>query len=183
MVFPHPIQEKQMKRLVLLLGFLAPVAGYAIETVDEVDLERYAGRWYQIARNPTWFEPRNCVCAQQTLTLRDDGDVDVYNSCRVRTPRGGLQDISGTASVVDTDSNAKLSVDFGMPWKGTYWIIGLDSDYRWAAVTDRRGRTLYILSKTPTLSDDLYEAAVAAAAKEVNTDRLLETDHTGCRYP
>jgi apolipoprotein D and lipocalin family protein len=171
-------------KLFVFLAVLFPLhPTFAIQTVDHVDVSQYVGRWYQISRNPTFFEPSNCVCAQQTLTLLEDGPIGVYNSCNEGEPQGPLNDIRGTATVEDETTNSKLIVDFNLPFKGSYWIIGVASDYHWAAVTDKDGRTLYILSKTPTLSEDSYKEALAAASAQVSVDRLVTTDHTNCIYP
>lgn len=150
-----------------------------VQTVTFVDLGRYAGTWYQIARNPLIFE-WGCECSRQILTPKEDGDVDVYNTCNFRSPQGSLREIRGTARVVDAQTNAKLEVDFGLPWKGDYWVIGLDPEYRWAVVTDSRKWSLYILSKTPTLEAELMEAALKTAAEQVDTSRLHMTNQQGC---
>ncbi len=155
----------------------------AMETVDYVDPVQFAGRWYQIARNPIIFEPRNCVCAQQTLTLQDDGVLGVYNSCNVRSPEGRLREISGEAINQDPNTNAKFKVDFGVGRKGDYWIIGLAADYSWAVISEPRRRALYILSKTPFLKNELYQEALATASKQISTEKLLTTSHVDCKYP
>lgn len=171
-------------RLILLFGLvMGCFTAQALETVDYVDVNQYLGRWYQISRKPLWFEPRNCMCTQQTLTLLEDGVVGVYNSCNEGAPDGKLREISGTATNDDPETNAKFTVDFNQPFKGSYWIIGLDPQYRWAVVSDKNEYSLYILSKTPTLSQELYDAALAKAAEQLDTDVLLDTDHTGCSYP
>jgi apolipoprotein D and lipocalin family protein len=175
---------KSLVRIPLCLSVLIfSGLAFAAETVPYVDVQKYIGRWYQIARNPMWFEPRNCVCAQQTLSLQDDGVLGVYNSCNDGSPQGPLNDIRGTATNDDPTANAKFTVDFGQPFKGSYWIIGLDADYRWAVVTDKWELSLYILSKTPELAPELYEAALASAASQVKTSNLLTTSHVGCSYP
>ena len=176
----------------LILIFVSLPAGAAgpmdrhdedLRTVPFVDVARYLGRWYQISRNPLPFEPLDCACTQQTLGLQNDGKVSVYNSCRDGGPNGELRDIRGTATNDDTSTNARYTVDFGLPFTGQYWIIGLDADYRWAVVSDPDRRSLYILSKTPTLADDLYQAAVAKAAEQTSTRHLRRTSHEGCSYP
>ncbi len=172
-----------MKLLATLCFLLSATQAFAAETVSFVDLDQYAGRWYQIARNPLWFEPRDCTCTQQTLTAREDGVIDVFNSCTEGGPDGELRTIRGTATNDDPETNAKFTVDFNQPFKGSYWIIGLDEEYRWAVVTDRREYSLYILSKTPELDEELYNAAVAKAAEQLDTDKLLITSHEGCTYP
>jgi len=151
-----------------------------LRTVPYVEVERYLGTWYQIARNPLIFEG-NCICSRQVLSL-GQGRVDVYNSCNEPTT-GALREIRGFATNNDPSSNAQFTVDFGLPQTGQYWIIGLDVDYRFAVVSDPSLVSLYILSKTPTLSAELYDEAVALAAEQLDVSRLRLTPQTGCAYP
>ncbi len=164
----------------LTLG-LTPSAFARVETVPSVDLTQYVGTWYEIARNPIIVEPK-CPCARQVLTPRPDGQVDVFNSCNKYKVSGKLSVIRGTAKPSDP-TGAKVAVNFGFPWKGDYWIIALDSDYRWAAVTDRFGYSLYILARTPFLDQASYEEAVKAASAQVSVRRLRPTEQLGCTYP
>jgi apolipoprotein D and lipocalin family protein len=175
--------------LMLIASLLVYVPGFAqsqqpvLETVPFVEVSKYLGRWYQIQRNVLPFEPANCVCAQQTLSVLPSGLVGVYNSCRVGTPDGALREISGTATNDDPNSNSRFTVDFGLGYTGQYWIIGIADDYRYAIVSDPKRYSLYILSKTPTLSEaDLLEAT-SMAARQVPTDKLVSTDQTNCQYP
>lgn len=169
--------------MILTLVFsLFSLASAELKTVDYVDLSQYAGTWYQIARKPVIFEA-GCVCSRQVLTPREDGLIEVYNSCNANSPNGKLRDIRGTAENIDTKTNAKFKVDFNRGFKGDYWIIGLADDYSWAVVSDPRNVSLYILAKTPTLSDEQYADAVAAAAKQRDTDVLRLTQQNGCTYP
>lgn len=157
-------------------------ANPGLETVPYVDVSRYLGRWYQIARNPLPFEG-DCACAQQTLTVNADGNVGVYNSCNDKTPEGPLREIRGYAINDDPTTNARFTVDFFLPQKGQYWVIGLDQDYRYAVVSDPSHRSLYILSKTPELAPELIEEAVMKARRQVDTSRLQTTIQQGCQYP
>ncbi len=168
--------------LALTLAVSTPASADELQPVERVDLARYAGAWYEIASKPTFFQ-KGCVCTRQVLTARADGQLDVYNSCNKKTPQGKLRDIRGTAENVDPSSNAKFKVDFGFPWKGDYWIIGLAEDYSWAVVSDPGNTTLYILSKTPTLSQAAYDQAVASAAKQKDTSVLAKTRQADCTYP
>jgi lipocalin len=172
-----------MKRFVLFLAMLMGVQAHAdMTTVPYVDLGRYAGTWYQIARKILPFE-QNCVCAQQILNGRADGTVGVYNSCNHKTVDGPLREISGFAVNQDPVTNAKFLVDFGFPKKGQYWVIGLDADYRYAVVSEPSRSSLYILSKTPELPADLYQQALEKARAQVDTSDLVLTEQRGCQYP
>lgn len=155
----------------------------SISTVSSVDVAKYAGRWYRISANPLPFE-KDCFCTQQTLApISGSPEVSVYNSCNDKSASGPLREIRGTAKSVEPISNAKFEVDFGFPRKGEYWIIGLGQNYEYAVVTDSRGDSLYILSKTPTLDPKLYLEARDGAALQVDTSKLEVTDHSNCSYP
>ena len=153
-----------------------------LKTVPYVDLLRYSGNWYQIAGNPLPFD-QNCVCTRQNLAPLSDGRVSVYNTCNFLKSDGRLLEIRGVATNLDPQSNAKLEVDFGLPDKGQYWIIALDNDYRYAVVSEPSKQALFILSKEPTLSPELYELAVRTAALQVDVSKLKIVSQSSCSYP
>ena len=128
-----------------------------LEVVDSVDVERYMGTWYEIARYPNWFEDEDCIATTATYTLLDSGRVQVVNRCREGAVDGPEQSIVGSARIADTETNAKLKVSFFGPFEGDYWIIDLDEDYQWAVVGEPSRRFLWVLSRTPTMDDALYE--------------------------
>ena len=168
--------------MLLALAFASLPARAELQTVPFVDVARYLGDWYQIARNPMPFEG-DCYCARQRLSLRADGLVGVYNSCNDAGIHGPLREIEGTATNDDPATNAKFTVDFNLPHKGQYWVIGLDADYRYAVVSDPSLKSLYILSKTPTLAPELYQQALQAAGRQLDLSRLRTTVQEGCTYP
>jgi apolipoprotein D and lipocalin family protein len=155
-----------MRLLLLLIGLVLvwPVLGCAtrrtLAVVENVDLQRYMGKWYEIARYPAWFE-RNCVASTAEYALRDDCKVEVVNRCRVCSLDGREKSIRGVARVVDPDTNASLKVTFFWPFEGDYDIMMLDDEYRWAVVGEPRRRYLWILSRTPQLDAATYESITA----------------------
>lgn len=183
-----------MKAVSLLLGALVSYVGLSahaapVKALDYVDLGRYAGTWYQIARNPVFFEA-GCVCSRQVLTPDSSGQIAVYNSCNYMKPTGELKEIRGYAEASDASSNAKLDVSFNIPrtnwkipWKGKYWVIAVDADYQWAVVTDPLRYSLYILARTPSMPDDQYQDALRQASLQVSTKNLRKTPQAGCTYP
>lgn len=152
----------------------AQAAPPAIQTVASVDLQRYAGRWYEIARLPIFFQ-RHCVGdTTAEYTLNADGTVHVNNRCR--TKDGSIDAVSGTATVLKGSNNTKLAVSFFKPFKGDYWIIGLDAEYRWAVVGAPDRKTLWILSRTPQLPPDQLDLARQAAIRQgYPLDELIYT--------
>jgi len=148
-----------------------------VEVVAKVDLNRYAGKWYEIARLPNWFQRQ---CASDTTaeyTLRPDQKIDVVNACR--KANGSIQTAKGTARIADPDGpNTKLKVTFFWPFSGKYWIIDLDSDYQWAVVGEPGRDYLWILSRTPRLDPDVFDGIVMRAKRQgYKVDRLIRTMH------
>ncbi len=151
-----------------LLGACATTPRDPLPTVGAVDLTRYAGRWYEIARLPMWFQ-RHCVDSTARYTVLDNERVGVHNECL--TDRGDIESAEGVATVVDPASRAKLSVVFdnwfarlvGPSRDGNYWILALDPEYRTALVGTPDRRFLWILARAPRLDDSEYQALVEKA--------------------
>jgi apolipoprotein D and lipocalin family protein len=152
-----------------------------LQTVPRVDLGRYVGTWYEIANFPQSFQ-RGCTATTATYTLRDDGQIDVVNRCRKSSPDGPEKVARGRARVVDSSSNAKLEVSFFRPFWGDYWIIDLGADYEYAVVGHPGRDYLWILSRTPSMKAEVYEAIVQRlAAQGYETNRLVRTVHGPAR--
>ncbi len=129
-----------------------------LRTVDGVDLGRYSGTWYEIARYPNRFQ-RDCESdTTAEYTLRKDGKVQVVNSCRQKD--GKTKTARGTAKIADKATNAKLRVTFFWPFYGDYWVIGLSPDYRYAIVGEPKRNYLWILSRTPEMDEPTYQSIV-----------------------
>ena len=144
--------------LVLPVRAEAPAA-----SVPELDLARYAGKWYEIGSFPMFFQ-RQCIgdtTAEYRLT--PEGDVSVTNRCRTDS---GFDEARGTATVVEGSGNARLKVSFFWPFRSDYWVFGLDGDYRWAVVGNPNRKYLWVLSRTPQLPKNLLDAALKAAATQ-----------------
>lgn len=145
------------------------------ETVPYVDLERYMGKWYEIARFEQSFQ-EGCVGVTAEYTLRDDGKVDVLNTCFRESLDGEKSDAEGWAKVKDKESNAKLRVTFFWPFFGDYWIFELADDYSYAVVGAPDRDSLWFLSRSPTISDELFEDLSARmATKGFDLSRLNRT--------
>ncbi len=143
-----------------------------LRTVAHVDLDRYAGRWYEIARLPTRFE-RGMSHVTAEYSRQPDGSVQVLNSGR-RT--GKLKTATGRATVADATTNAKLEVSFFWPFKGDYWVLELAPDYEWALIGEPSREYLWILSRQPRLHPEVVRNLVARARLDgFPTDSLLFT--------
>ena len=130
-----------------------------LKTVEHVDVSRYMGTWYEIARFDQWFE-RGLVGVTATYKLLDNGKVDVLNAGRKGTLDGKLKTAHGKAKIADRQTNAKLKVTFFWPFYGDYWIIGLGKDYEYAVVGEPKRKYLWILSRSPKLDPAVYSAIV-----------------------
>lgn len=161
-----------MKKLALILMllpvaapvFAAPVRDTAVEmtVVDQIDLGRYLGQWYEIARFPNKFE-RGCSHVTATYALNADQTIKVTNACR---KTDGDTVAEGKAWV---ESTAKLRVTF-VPWLGNiaagdYWILDLKSDYSMAVVGAPEGGFGWLLARKPDLSQADRDRALAAFSK------------------
>ena len=146
-----------------------------VEVVPHVDLERYLGDWFEIATIPQSFQ-RDCTATRTTYALRDDGEIDVVNRCRLGTPDGPEKKIHGQARVVDTATNAKLKVSFFRPFWSDYWVIDLGQNYEYAVVAGPTREYLWILSRTPQLSDEVYAGILQRLqAQGFDTGKLQTT--------
>ena len=181
-----------MKRLARLMWVLVTTGCAAttterlrlppLETVARVDLSRYVGTWYEIANFPQSFQ-RGCTATTATYTIRPDGDIDVLNRCRKGSIDGKEKTALGRARAVDRSTNAKLEVSFFRPFWGDYWIIDLADDYTYSVVGHPGRDYLWILSRTPTMSEATYQVLVARLkAQGYETARLQRTVQVAERY-
>ena len=131
-----------------------------LETVPYVDLNKYAGKWYEIASFPQRFQ-KGCNATTAEYTVNDKGFVIVENRCNKDSINGKLSYIKGKAFVVENSGNAKLKVQFFWPFKGKYWIIDLADDYSYAVVGHPNRNYLWILSRTATMNDAIYQQIVS----------------------
>jgi len=124
-----------------------------VQTVESVDLDRYLGKWYEIASIPQRFQA-GCYASTAEYSLRNNGKIGVLNSCRLED--GTIKTARGTAWAVD-DSNAKLKVRFFWPFSGDYWIIELAEDYSYAVVGHPNREYLWILARTEEIEPALFD--------------------------
>ena len=149
--------------VVVVSAFGAVAASIPVQPVTTVDVNRYMGLWYNIASIPTTFERR---CVQGTTaeyTLLDNGKIQVVNTCY--DAKGNADVARGRAWVPDPKEPAKLKVSFvrflGIWWFGApYWIIDLADDYSYAVVGHPTRRYGWILSRTPTLPEDVLAGII-----------------------
>ena len=138
-------------------GHVGTSKSMPLHTVARVDLDRYLGTWYEIARYPHRFQ-EGCVASTATYARLANGGIRVENACRDANRDGAIRRATGVAWVASGDpSNAKLEVQFFWPFRGDYWIIELDPDYRYAVVGHPSREYLWILSRTPRMDEVVYQ--------------------------
>ena len=147
-----------------------------IETVNFVDLNRYVGKWFEIARYPNSFQ-KGCVGSMATYTIRDDSKISVLNECYDKSFTGKLRSAKGKAWAVDKETNARLKVSFFWPFSGDYWIIDLDKEYEYAVVGHPERKYLWILSRRPDMDENVYQSILERLQKQgYDTTKLIRTE-------
>ena len=151
----------------------------AVKTIPSLDVPRYMGTWYEIAKYPNWFQ-RKCVSNTKAVySARDDGTLKVLNSCK--TADGEVVQAEGTARQVGAKDSSKLEVRFAPAWLsfiplvwGDYWVIDLDPQYQVAVVSDSRREYLWVLSRTPQLDKKIYDETLRRIQAQQFDLRKLE---------
>lgn len=149
-----------------------------VEPVDNFELQRYLGKWYEIARLDHSFE-RGLQAVTAEYSLRDDGGVRVINR-GYSSSRGIWEQAEGRAYFVDGKDRGYLKVSFFGPFYGSYVIFNLDKDhYQYAFVSGPDNGYLWLLSRTPTVPDALIKDFVEAAQQRgFDSDALIFVDHS-----
>ena len=170
-----------MYRLLILPIILLTLIGCSksyppLDTVKKVDIQKYLGTWYEIARYEHYFE-KGCSNVTATYTLEDDTDIKVINRCDKGEEK--MSEAVGVAYAVDA-SNSKLKVSFFRPFYGNYWIIMLDEKYHYAVVGDPTRKYLWILSRTPTLDIETIQMILQKLpGMGYTADKLIWTPQGG----
>ena len=133
-----------------------------VKTIPSIDVARYLGTWYEIAKFPNWFQRKCLSGTNANYQLKEDGNVKVTNRCKVEG--GEMAQAIGTARQMGGATSPKLEVRFAPDWLailpfvwGDYWVIDLDPQYQLAAVSDPRREYLWILSRTPKVNQKSYD--------------------------
>ena len=182
-----------MKSLALILiTFVFTLSAFGqdkadLQTVPKVDLNKYAGKWFEIAKYPNRFQKKCVGNTTATYTLKSDGRIEVLNQC---VKKDGLVDTAkGEAKVADKTTNAKLKVRFApgvLSWLpfvwGNYWVIELGPNYEYTVIGEPDRDYFWILSRKPEMSDATFQAILRRAeaagfnpAKVERTPQNVET--------
>jgi apolipoprotein D and lipocalin family protein len=168
--------------LSMLIGFTVMNSNHAgaassesLQVVQGFDVSRYLGKWYEIASFPQSFQ-KGCEATTATYSLRDNGTIKVLNECHLGAIDGPLKSATGTAWQTSESEPAKLRVQFFWPFSGKYWVIDLGKEYEYAVVGHPNRKYLWILSRTPVISEEVYQQITTRVeAMGFNLDRLRRT--------
>jgi apolipoprotein D and lipocalin family protein len=156
----------------LPLLFSACSGGHKLQTVEKVDIDKYAGKWYEIANYPPRFQ-KGCSCTTAEYAITGKRFIRVTNECKVGNK---FKKISGKAFIIRGSNNAKLKVRFFWPFSGKYWIIDLDDNYQWAVVSNPSRKYLWILSRKPSMENDTFIEIIARIKNQgFDTSKLVMT--------
>ncbi|HEU4622291.1 MAG TPA: lipocalin family protein [Burkholderiaceae bacterium] len=169
--------------IAVALSLAATAIAQPVVTVSHVDLDRYVGHWYEIARYPNRFQAQCLGQVTADYTKLPDNELRVVNRCK--TSNGKEDEAIGQARVVDRQTNAKLKVRFAprwlsfLPWVwGDYWIIDLAPDYSYAVVGDPKREYLWILAREPNMSEPVWLAITQRLGTQgYDPSRLVRTTH------
>jgi apolipoprotein D and lipocalin family protein len=143
-----------------IILFGCAVKGPEMKTVEHVDIERFMGPWYVIANIPTFLE-KGAHNAVETYSLNDDGTIATNFTYRKGGFDGKLKEYNPKAFVLDDPSNARWGMRFVWPVKADYRIVYLDEDYITTVIGRQSRDFVWIMARTPTISDLNYESLVS----------------------
>ena len=180
----NPLTMKTFILLIAVLLFAAMVMGGCFWgenefaknlPAKEVELSRYLGRWYEIARMPSWFE-KDLVGVTATYTLKDNGEIEVRNAGFDKTLSGERKESVGRAWIPDPAQSGRLKVSFFGPFAGDYVVFELDPEYRYALVGSSKD-LFWILSREPQMDEGLYlELLAKAEAAGYDLEKLIKVE-------
>jgi apolipoprotein D and lipocalin family protein len=134
-----------------------------LSTIASLDVQRYMGTWYEIAKYPNWFQKKCVAETKAEYRLQFGGSVQVINRCR--RENGDMDEAIGEARQIGPSTSSKLKVRFAPAWLsllpfvwGDYWVVDLDESYQLVAVTEPKQEFLWVLSRTPKVEPGVYEA-------------------------
>lgn len=170
---PPPAESRLFQAFVAaLIAFFCLVPAHAqtapapLATIPSLDVPRYMGTWFEIAKYPNRFQTQCVADTQAVYQLQASGTVQVTNRCR--TQSGAMEEVVGEARQIGPATSARLQVRFAPSWLswlplvwGDYWVVDLDEGYQLVAVSEPQRDYLWVLSRTPSVPAPAYEALLA----------------------
>jgi apolipoprotein D and lipocalin family protein len=148
-----------------------------LETVSELDIEKYQGKWYEIARLPNRFE-EGLKCVTAEYRLREDGKIAVVNQGHKIEQPEKVSSVKGVARIPKPEEPGRLKVSFFWPFSGDYYILKVDEDYQLALVGSPSRKYLWILARNPQISESEFKKLTNFAADEgFDIGKLIRVEH------
>jgi len=167
---------KNLLIFVFVLNLFSCKTDRFLTTVNEVNLEKYAGQWYEIARLPNKFE-EGLKCVTATYSLKKNGKIDVLNAGISTEKMGEPSSANGTAWIPNPEFPGRLKVSFFWPFAGNYYIISLDEGYQYALVGDPSRKFLWVLSRTKQLDETIYSKLLEIARQnEFKIEHVIKVE-------
>ena len=149
----------------------------SLKPFEHVDLNHYAGLWYDIAHYPDRAQ-EGCQNSIVRFSLRNNGDIDILNSCRDKQ-EGTLHHIDGLGRVVDKTTNARLKVSFFWPFSKEYIIIDQGNEYEYSVICTTDRKQLWIIARSPVMSSDVLEGIIQKIEKQgFHHEKLIKTERS-----
>jgi apolipoprotein D and lipocalin family protein len=158
-----------------------PGAGSELQTVAALDVPRYLGRWYEIAKFPNRFQKQCVADTRADYRMSPDGRISVINRCR--NQQGRIEEAQGIARQLGPATSPRLEVRFAPAWLslipavwGDYWVIDIDPDYQLAAVSEPSRNYLWILSRTPEVPEPVLTGLIERLRRQgLAVEKLVRT--------
>lgn len=163
-----------MKNLLVLLVILFSSSAFSLEKVAYVSPQKFSGLWYEIARTYNSFQDK-CVASSVEYVLDGENEYKVFNRCFDTTIGGELIEYSGTAKPTEGDSMSALSMTYFWIFTKEYGVYYLEDDYRYALVSDEDFEQLWIMSREPSMDDDILDKIESLIASKIDLKRLIYT--------
>jgi apolipoprotein D and lipocalin family protein len=152
-----------------------------VQTIASLDVPRYMGTWFELAKFPNVFQRRCVSNTRAVYTLNVDNTVQVLNRCRIQD--GSTIEALGQAKQIGNATSPVLKVRFAPEWLGwlplvwgDYWVIDLDDQYQLAAVSDAKREYLWVLSRSPKIDQTRYAALLQRLKQQgFDVDKLQVT--------
>lgn len=149
-----------------------------LSTVQDLDIDKYLGQWYEIARLPNSFE-KGLDCVTANYSLKNNGKIEVINKGFLIDDRPNFKTANGTAWRPDNTKEGQLKVSFFWPFAGKYYVIALDKAYQYALVGDPSRKYLWILSRSKNMESELLNGLMQTAKTNgFDTESMIMVNQT-----
>jgi apolipoprotein D and lipocalin family protein len=162
-----------MKKFILIISSTLLFAS-APMPVPHVNIEKFSGLWYEIARTPNSYQ-KKCVASSVEYRLRKDNTYKVYNRCFENVIGGKLIEYKGTAKSSSGNSMSKIDMTYYLVFTKQYRVIHLEKDYSAAVVADEKMEQVWVMSRNPKLQNKKLSKILAKLGRNMNLKRLIYT--------